>query len=791
MSAVTAWFRLDVRRRWRSLLVLALLIALAAGTVMTAVAGAKRGATAVDRLLDQTLPATLAVLPNQPGFDWEPVRTLPGVEALSTIVIAGYQTDGRPVGDSFVPVPGDAEMMRTIERPVVLDGRLAEPARPDEAVISPAFAESSGRGVGDTVTFELFSPEQIDNGESYGPGPAGGPVVAATIVGVVRSPWFSDDLGQSGMAIPSAGLFATYEDNFLGTERTWAFVNALVRLEGGEAAIPDFTARLAEVTGSTDVEYWNLAEQARAVERAASFEANSLLAFAAAAAIAAIFLIGQSIARYSASTVAELEILRSTGMTPGQTRVAAAIGPALAAILGAALGAVGAVAASRWFPIGTAALFEPAPGIAVDLPVLSLGLVGIPLLVVGAAAAAATLALRASRRDDAPRESVAAVAAARAGLPAPVLVGTRFALERGRGRRVVPVRPALLGAITGVLGVLAAFTFSTGVDDAIANVDRWGVVHDIEIAYPPEGLLEEVADLPGVAATNDARVGVADGGGHAVTVISDEPVDRPLPYVMTSGRAVGVAGEVALGVQTAEALSAQVGDVVRLSGPGGVAELAVVGIGFVPHLTHNDRTSGALVTRGDYDSLFDGERFHVGLVAVEPGADAEAVLAAVYAAAEGMPAGDPIEARPAAPPDGIGQLQQGRALPLFLAGFLGMLAVGAVGHALATAVRRRQHDVAVLRAVGMTRTQSRMVVVTQATVLALIGLLVGVPVGVALGRTVWRSVAEATPLFYLPPVAWLALALVVPVALVAANLLAAWPGHRAASMQVGQVLRAE
>ncbi len=38
----------------------------------------------------------------------------------------------------------------------------------------------------------------------------------------------------------------------------------------------------------------------------------------------------------------------------------------------------------------------------------------------------------------------------------------------------MPVRPALVGVIVGVLGVLAAFTFSAGVSDASANPARFG-----------------------------------------------------------------------------------------------------------------------------------------------------------------------------------------------------------------------------------------------------------------------------------------------------------------------------
>jgi ABC-type antimicrobial peptide transport system permease subunit len=106
-------------------------------------------------------------------------------------------------------------------------------------------------------------------------------------------------------------------------------------------------------------------------------------------------------------------------------------------------------------------------------------------------------------------------------------------------------------------------------------------------------------------------------------------------------------------------------------------------------------------------------------------------------------------------------------------------------------VRRRRHELAILRALGLTRWQSRLVLVTQATLLAVIGLAFGIPLGVILGRALWRAQADLAPLAYHPPVAVWALALVAPAALLAAILLAAWPGERAARLRAGQLLRTE
>jgi hypothetical protein len=106
-------------------------------------------------------------------------------------------------------------------------------------------------------------------------------------------------------------------------------------------------------------------------------------------------------------------------------------------------------------PIGAASLLEPSPGFDADWLILGPAWVLAPVMVLAGSAAAAAATLAAARRQVLPRRS----SVAGAGLPVAAVVGTRFALEPGRGRSAVPVRPAVTGAVAGVLGILAAFTF--------------------------------------------------------------------------------------------------------------------------------------------------------------------------------------------------------------------------------------------------------------------------------------------------------------------------------------------
>jgi hypothetical protein len=806
MGITWAWLRLDMRRRWRALIVLALLIALATATVLTAVAGARRGQTAWDRLWAGTLPATATVLANEPGFDWAKVRGLPEVSAMGLFVVYyGAAVDGLPGVNIGFPY-ANAEAGQAIERPVVLAGRRYDPARVDEVNVSAHFVARSGKGVGDTLTVRLSSPAQADAGFDASSGRPAGPAIKVRIVGVVRSPFWMDAPGDGGGIVLSNAVFTRYRANIMGTT-SQQFVNALVRLRGGASQIPAFRGDLARVAGRNDIDVWNnYAVMGGPVRKTSGYEAAWLLAFGAAALLAGIFLVGQSAARHVTAGAAELRVLQAVGLTRSQAVGCATLGPTLAAVAGAAAGLAGAFAASGWMPIGVASLAEPHPGSEADWLVLIPGWLVAVLLVTAGTALAAWLALPAAARAPAPaRQSRVAVAAARAGLPVALVVGIRFALEPGRGHAAVPVRSALAGVIAGVLGVLAAFTFYAGVTDAAANPARFGQTWQLDTYLGFNGqdfspaaarVMRAVAGDPDVTGVDAPLVAGAQTGRVSIESFTYEPVaGKGVQAVLTAGRMPASATELVLGVTTARALDAHVGSVIRLDGGATRQDMTVTGVGFVPAGPHNDYDQGAWLTLAGFQRVFHGAhyafKYHLGAVAVRPGADLTAVARRLDAVAAAIKGGQPYTFSPSVPPVQVQVIRDVAQLPLALSGFLAVLAAGAVGHALTVAVRRRRRELAVLRALGLTRMQSRAVVVTHAGVHAVIGLAAGIPLGLVAGRLLWRAVADFTPLAYQPPLAVWVLLAIGPATLLTAAGLAMWPGHRAARLRPAQVLRAE
>src|SRR6185295_3524175 len=153
--------------------------------------------------------------------------------------------------------------------------------------------------------------------------------------------------------------------------------------------------------------------------------------------------------------------------------------------------------------------------------------------------------------------------------------------------------------------------------------------------------------------------------------------------------------------------------------------------------------------------------------------------------------GPDLFAQAAVLPTAVADLERIESLPLALGAFFALLACATVAHALVTTVRRRRQDLAVLRAVGFTRRQTRGAIAWQSTLLAVGGIVIGVPLGIAVGRAAWRWLADDFPIVYVPPAALLAVFAVAAIAIVLANVLAAGPAHAATRIKPAEALRVE
>src|SRR5256885_4098758 len=129
------------------------------------------------------------------------------------------------------------------------------------------------------------------------------------------------------------------------------------------------------------------------------------------------------------------------------------------------------------------------------------------------------------------------------------------------------------------------------------------------------------------------------------------------------------------------------------------------------------------------------------------------------------------------------------ATPALLASGLAASAILALGLTLGASVRRRRHDLALLKTLGFTKRQLAATVAWQASIAAVIGVVVGLPVGIALGRQLWILFARTIDAVPQPTVPVTSVVLVALGAILLANLVAALPGRNAARTPAAQVLR--
>jgi hypothetical protein len=477
-----------------------------------------------------------------------------------------------------------------------------------------------------------------------------------------------------------------------------------------------------------------------------------------------------------------------------------------AALGGAALALVVAALLSPLFPFGIARDAEPNPGFRLDVPVLALGVAAILAftLLVGALAAWRTARAPAHERDvpSPTRPSASARIAASAGASPSLTTGMRMALEPGRRSTAIPVRSALLGATLGTLGVTAVLVFGASLDHLTATPRLYGWGWDTTVE-PNEAFTPRASGECG-----DVETSIADDpalGSVATICLEGVEVDRrPVtgwffrsirgtvaPEIVT-GRAPVGRDEIALGKATLDAIGKDVGDTVRVRGGIETKQLLVVGQVVLPHLSFEDTdpiAEGAFFAGRALSDLFEPitapNLYFVADFADDVDPDA---LPRTRDGAWRLESGLAV---PPTPPSEVDRVQQVDDLPIYLGILLAFLAAASVAHAVAVGVRRRRHDLAVLRAIGFSRRDVRVTIAYQATVLAVVALVVGIPLGFVVGRGVWSVVADGIGVATEISVPVAGLVGLVVVALAAVNVIGAVGGVIALRDRPAEVLAAE
>jgi hypothetical protein len=753
--------RAAIRRQWRGLVLLTFLVALAGAVVLASVAGARRTASALDRFAEYSRVSDVEVdVDGETPSQIDALRRDPsvvGVAVLHQLILAlpGSEGQGLPSAAAV-----DGSFGREVERPLVIRGRLARPTRAGELAIGERLASDLGVDVGDTITFGSFSTAQTEAAKGGAAiGAPEGPEVRFRVVGIVRLPLDLAVRGDfGGIVVPTPAFHEQYRDRIGG------FFSSvlLVRAADGAAGVPDVIVAARRIFGDRLFQTLSVGSDTAGAADAIDALAVALWIFAGVATLAGATAVGIVTLRQAAADEREQQTLDALGLTAGQRALSIWTVLVPAAVVGGAVAVVAAALASPLFPIGLARKAEVDPGLRLDPLVLGVGFAAVVAFVLALAAFAAwrTAAAPARARGDdgtaprAARPSTVARLAERAGAPPAMTVGARMALEPGRGHASVPVRSAFFGMALGAVGIVAVLVFGASTRHLVETPRLWGWSWDTAVSGPPPASDPQrlCGDVDSVAATRDSRFAAVAGvclmsvevDRRPVTAWGFTPIRGTVAPELVAGREPTGPDEVALGGSTLDALGKDVGDTVRVRSFEETRRYRVVGQVVLPNLgaDQSDAIADGAAFTADGLLRVNGPESVPDLYIVGRFRDDfdPAELPTTESGLWRFPSG--LGLRPLVPPE-VDRVRQVDDLPTILAGLLALLATVAVGHTLLLSVRRRRHDLAVLRTIGFERRDVRATIAYESTIFAVVGVVVGVPLGFAAGRLLWEAVADS------------------------------------------------
>ena len=735
-AAVALYLRADWRRRRAAVVGLVLLAGLAGGFVLAAAAGARRTATSLDRMAKETKAGDLVIDVGQLEPDVvDRIARLPMIEESGLASIVFAVVDGVDT-DLGLWIPRDDRAGVTVEQDRLLRGRRAAPGSTDEVVVNETAAGVMHVDVGDAVTISTMTPEQVEAEEYF---PPKGPQLPVTVVGVSRG---AGDLLAMGEATiwSSPAMWEKVE----GKADIYTSFLATRLVDGATVDQLDEAAMEVAPRGA---EYGSIAFDVRAkpARDAVSALAVGLTVFALVAGTVAVAAVGQAVGRHLSGAGTDQQVLAALGLPRRARQGAMLLAVAPIAAGGAVVAFLSALAASPLMPIGLARRAEPDPGLSLDVPVLVLGGLAVGLVVLGAAAVAAHWLTRTGPQPQPARAASTKLGAALRSQAGPAAaVGMSLALDRRPP--ALPVRTALAGVTTAILGVIGVLTFAASLDHLLVTPDRWGYPWDVSLNFSSDDV-----DAGTAALVDDGRLaGVArwDAGytyanGDGVRAFGLTPLRGEVGFSLRAGRQPVTEDEAVIGPVTADHLGIGVGDTMKVAADqdGTTNTVRVVGLGLFPEIDEGNFTDavglyGAAFARSAIvPDLFEASQV---VVRFPPGTDSQALIASL---SEEYPDSIAPETIPS-PPGSVGNLAGLRTLPKWLAGFVAVLGLASLLHTLVTTLRRRRRSLATLRGMGFTKRQTVGSVVWQAVSLGVAGVVVGIPLGLIAGRAAWWAVTD-------------------------------------------------
>jgi hypothetical protein len=350
MSAVWLWVRSDLRRRWRSWVVLGLLAGISVGLAAAGVAGARRTERAVPHYVRVAHTPDAVVLANNPSFGPKlrrEVAALPHVRHTYPFMVPFFLQVGQPYHFDAPLVPVGASSVRALAG-IIVDGRAPNPARADEIVVNENVRDRLGLGIGKTLTF--LQPAQ--------PGGPPGFRQRMRVVGI------SDATDNQLATTPSAGFYAEHRHQLVGFVNEFADLDHPSDFVGFQLGVQRVVGQPVNVASTADL--YGLTK----LRDVSSIERSGLLLFALAVLIGAGVLVGQALVRAVSAGASDLPTWRAMGADRSIV-VLSLVAPTLVTVaVGALTAFVLAVALSPRFPIAITRQYELDRGFHVDWTVL-------------------------------------------------------------------------------------------------------------------------------------------------------------------------------------------------------------------------------------------------------------------------------------------------------------------------------------------------------------------------------------------------------------------------------------